>query len=170
MIPVLQRWLMLLLLVPAPTVLCVAAELPRPRGNPILTISGAIAKTNDGQAATLDLEMLERLPRESFTTKTPWHDGETRFTGVRLDRLLELVGAQGTRVTARALNDYVTTIPIEDFTRFGTLLAYQRDGKYMSIREKGPLFIIYPFDRHRELQTQTYFGRSAWQVSSIVVE
>lgn len=148
----------------------VAQEIPTPKGVPILSISGSIGNTNTGAAAILDLQTIENLPQDSFTTKTPWHEGEVRFTGVRMDRLMERLEARGTRVTVHALNDYTTTIPIEDFKRFGVLLAFQRNGKYMSVRDKGPLFIIYPFDQHRELRSQTYFGRSAWQVSRIVVE
>ena len=39
----------------------------------------------------------------------------------------------------------------------------------MSVRDKGPLFVIYPFDEAPELNNETYYGRSAWQVKSIEV-
>jgi len=84
--------------------------------------------------------------------------------------LMAYVGAQGRSVTAVALNDYVTTIPIDDFSRFQVILALKRNGEYMSVRDKGPLFIIYPFDSDSTLQSQVYFGRSAWQVAKLLVE
>jgi hypothetical protein len=40
----------------------------------------------------------------------------------------------------------------------------------MEVREKGPLFIIYPYDSNTALKHDTYFSRSAWQVRSITVE
>ncbi|WP_142594105.1 molybdopterin-dependent oxidoreductase [Pseudorhizobium endolithicum] len=147
-----------------------AADLEPPRGKPILTISGAIKVTNIGAEAVFDRDMLEAQGTETVITKTPWFDGVSEFSGVRLDRLMELVGAQGQAVTATALNDYVTTIPIEDFSRYRVILALKRDGKYMSVREKGPLFIIYPFDSDPALRTQVYFGRAAWQVAKLAVE
>lgn len=147
-----------------------SAELSVPRDTPILTISGAITRTNAPGAAQFDREMIEALGYETITTKTPWYDGTASFAGVRLDKLLALVGASGSTVTAHALNDYVTVIPMEDFARYGVILALKKDGAYMSVREKGPLFIMYPFDRHRELQAQVFFSRAAWQVARLVVE
>jgi len=40
----------------------------------------------------------------------------------------------------------------------------------MQVRDKGPLFIIYPYDSMQELQSQTYYTRSAWQVAKLIVE
>ena len=40
----------------------------------------------------------------------------------------------------------------------------------MPVRDKGPLFIIYPFDANPELKSQTYYSRSVWQVAKIVVK
>ncbi|MFN7026598.1 MAG: molybdopterin-dependent oxidoreductase [Pseudorhizobium sp.] len=147
-----------------------AADLAVPHTDPILSITGSITSTNSPGAALFDREMLEALGTDTIITKTPWFDGETEFSGVRLDELLRLVGAQGKSVTAVALNDYVTTIPISDFAQYKVILALKRDGKYMSVRDKGPLFIIYPFDSDSALQSQTYFGRAAWQVAKLIVE
>jgi hypothetical protein len=80
------------------------------------------------------------------------------------------VGATGTSVVAYALNDYSTEIPMEDFTRYGVLLALKRNGEYMPVRDKGPLFIVYPYDSMPELKHQKYYSRSAWQVARMVVE
>jgi hypothetical protein len=83
---------------------------------------------------------------------------------------MKLVGAKGTTIRIVALNDYVTTIPLDDFKKFKVILAMKRDGNFITVREKGPLFIIYPYDSDPQLQSQTYYTRSAWQVSEIIVE
>lgn len=147
-----------------------ADPLARPEGKTILTVSGKIENGNAKEGAQFDRAMLEALGMETIKTSTPWYDGVVTFEGVRLDALMKLVGAKGTTVRAIALNDYATTIPIEDFGRFGVLLALKRDGTYMTVRDKGPLFIVYPYDSDAELQSQTYYGRSAWQLSRLVVE
>ena len=146
-----------------------AAALPLPAGKQILTISGSITKTNLGETAAFDRAMLEDLGLVGFETTTPWYTGPVRFDGIRMTRLMDAVGATGSSVRAVALNDYTTEIPVSDFEKYGVLLAIKRDGQYMPIRDKGPLFIVYPFDSMAELKSQQYYSRSAWQVAKLVV-
>ena len=40
----------------------------------------------------------------------------------------------------------------------------------MPVREKGPLFIVYPYDSAPEIRHQKYYSRSAWQVARMVVQ
>jgi len=147
-----------------------AGSLAPPSEKPILTISGKIELTNKEGTAQFDRAMLEALGTVSIETTTPWYKGPMTFEGVPLDRLMKHVGANGQSVVAIALNDYTTEIPIEDFEKHGPILALKRNGEYMPVRDKGPLFIIYPFDSKPELKSQTYYGRSAWQVSKLVVK
>ena len=150
-----------------------AAGLVAPAGAPILTVSGAIGNTNadgrTGRVARFDRDMLEALGTAGFRTSTPWFDTPVRFDGVPMTRLLQEVGALGKTVTAIALNDYTTDIPVTDFRRYGVILALKRDGAYMPVREKGPLFIVYPFDAHPELRSELHYSRSAWQVAELAV-
>lgn len=146
-----------------------AAALPLPVGKAILTISGSITKTNLGETAAFDRATLEDLGLVGFETTTPWYTGPVRFDGIRMTRLMDAVGATGSSIRAVALNDYTTEIPVSDFEKYGVLLAIKRDGQYMPIRDKGPLFIVYPFDSVAELKSQQYYSRSAWQVAKLVV-
>ncbi len=146
-----------------------AGSLPKPQGKPILVISGKIRNTNEGATAVFDCGQLEALGMETVVTSNPWYDGRQSFAGVRLDKLMQLVGATGKTVEAVALNDYSIPIPIDDFSRFKVILALKRNGKYMPVRDKGPLFIIYPYDSDPQLQSQTYYARSAWQVDRLTV-
>ena len=148
----------------------IAAPLGAPKDKPILAISGAIKETNLDGAAQFDRAMLESLGLIRIETTTPWHNGPVKFDGVPLDKLMKHVGASGQRVVAIALNDYTTEIPIEDFAKHGAILALKRDGEYMPVKDKGPLFIIYPYDSKAELKSQTYYGRSAWQVAKLIVK
>lgn len=147
-----------------------AQTLSKPANKPILVISGSIQNTNKDKTAEFDREMLMALGLQLVETTNPWYDGKTRFEGVHLDQLMKLVGAKGTTIRIVALNDYVTTIPLDDFKKFKVILAMKRDGNFITVREKGPLFIIYPYDSDPQLKSQTYYTRSAWQVSEIIVE
>ena len=146
-----------------------AAPLSAPKEKPILEIAGQISTTNKEGAAVFDREMLESLGMETITTTTPWHKGQVTFEGVPMAKVMELVGAKGKTVKALALNDYATQIPMEDFAKFGVILALKRDGEYMPVRDKGPLFIVYPYDSKPELKSQTYYGRSAWQLKRLEI-
>jgi hypothetical protein len=89
---------------------------------------------------------------------------------VPLAALMDHLAARGARVELVALNKYRTAIPIEDFARHQPILALKRNGNYMEVRDKGPLFVIYPYDSKAELRSEQYFARSAWQVRSIIVQ
>jgi hypothetical protein len=147
-----------------------AGTLPAPTDKPILTISGTIENQNQAETALFDRAMLEALGMETIETTTPWHDGSVTFEGVRLDKLMDYVGATGKQVVAVALNDYSSELPVEDFSKHNPILALKLNGEYMPVSDKGPLFIIYPFDSDSELQSQTYYGRSVWQVSELIVK
>ncbi|WP_262269052.1 molybdopterin-dependent oxidoreductase [Microvirga yunnanensis] len=147
-----------------------AASLATPKERPILTITGKIGVTNKDNTAQFDRAMLESLGLVTIETTTPWYDGKVKFEGVSLDKLMKQVEAKGERVSVVALNDYATEIPTADFAKFNVILALKRDGEYMSVRDKGPLFIVYPYDSNPELKSQTYYARSAWQVAKIEVK
>jgi hypothetical protein len=140
-----------------------------PSEGPILVVSGSIRTDSKNGEIEFDRAALERLDRTVVATRTPWFDGVSEFEGVRLDKLMTAVGAVGTNVSAVAINDYAADIPIADFARYGAILAYRRDGNYMNIRDKGPFFIVYPYDRDESLKSQTFYARSVWQVKRLVV-
>ncbi|EWY35806.1 hypothetical protein N825_34280 [Skermanella stibiiresistens SB22] len=146
-----------------------AQTLPTPLGKPILSVSGSISLTNEGRDAVFDREMLEALGTVAFETATPWDKRPVRFEGVPLGRLLDLLGTSGTKLTAIALNDYSAELPIEDTRKYEVILALKRDGEYMPVRGKGPLFIVYNFDADPELNSQKFYSRSVWQVVRLEV-
>jgi hypothetical protein len=146
-----------------------AAPLTSPQGDPILVVSGSITNTNDGEVARFDRQMLEAIGTVKVTTLTPWYDTPSEFEGVSMRALMAFVGARGSEVLATALNDYRSAIPMSDFDRYDVVLALRRDGKPMPIRDKGPLFIVYPFDSDPQLQTEQYYSRAVWQVKELNV-
>lgn len=135
----------------------------------ILTVSGLIRKPGAGGKVEFDMAALERLKQHSFSTKTPWHETPRKFTGPRLRDLLEEVGAEGKMLRAIALNDYRVEIPVEDATKYDMIVARLMDDRPMPVRDKGPLFILYPFDARPELQSALYYSRAAWQLKAIEV-
>lgn len=147
-----------------------AQVLEAPRDPPVLTVSGNIGATNRGASAVWDMAMIDALPQASFTTRTPWDNAPVTFSGPLLRDLLAAVGSRGTQIRATALNDYRITIPVEDTRRYNIVVATRMNDQPMSIRTKGPLFIVYPFDSHPELRSATFYERSIWQLHSLDIE
>lgn len=147
-----------------------ASDLPDPTGEVLLTVTGNIGQTNDGDRALFDRAMLEDLPRQTLETRTVVTDGVKTFDGFLMRDLLARVEAEGETVTASALNDYVIEIPMEDFQDFDVLVATQMDGERLSPRDKGPLWIVYPRDDHEALQDIRYDYRWVWQLIQLEIE
>ena len=157
---------MLAALLAAPT----AEALERPSGPVILTISGSITQTNAPGVAEFDLDMLRRIDSVSFDTTTIWTDGVSRFEGVRLSVLLDTVGAEGGTLTAKALNDYSVSFPVAEVETDAPILAFRRDGAAMSVRDKGPLWILYPYDASPAYRSEQIYSRSVWQLERLRID
>ena len=146
-----------------------AAALEKPTGDVILVVTGNVSEKNSDEGASFDLAMLDALESRTGTMETPWTTGKTTFSGPFLRAVLEAAGADGKTLRVKALNDYYAEVPIEDAKALDTILATRKDGEIMSVRDKGPLFLIYPFDKDQSLYNEKYFSRSVWQIGEIEV-
>ena len=134
----------------------------------VLTIKGAA----HGKTFKFDLSSLEKLGLIRYASKNIWYDQPVTYEGVLGSKLLDFIGvpAGATKMKMRALNDYVVEIPIEDFRRWPVMLALKLNGKYMSVREKGPIWVVYPNHLYPELQSRSYQGKWIWQLQEISFE
>jgi hypothetical protein len=146
-----------------------AQGLQAPMGTVVLTLSGKLRRANHEGRAAFDMAMLEQLPQLSYGARTPWFTTARKYTGPLLRDVLAACGANGSSLRAFAINDYQVDIPVEDAQRHDVVVARLLDDKPMSVREKGPLLIIYPFDQTPALRTTLYYSRCAWQLKAIEV-
>lgn len=174
------RWLLMIMLtvlggitascleVPAarPSLLDLAA----PQGDIVLEVTGAVSNRNSDNGAQFDMEMLRALPSAIINTHTSVMDGVQRFEGFRLRDLLRGLGASGATIRASSLNDYSVDIPLADLEKFDVIVAHSMNGAPLSLRDKGPLWIVYPRDQHPELQDIRYDYRWVWQLKTLEVE
>ncbi len=136
-----------------------------PEGKILLTVDGLITPAQ----AQFDLTMIQALPRSTVYTSTVVTDGVKRFDGVLMRDLLDPLGISGQaeHVEATALNDYLVDIPLADFYEYDVLLATHMDGVLLQPIDKGPLWIVYPRDKHRKLQDIRYDYRWVWQLKHL---
>ncbi len=147
-----------------------AGELPQPEGPVVLTISGNISQTNAPGTARFDLAMLQDLGVTGFETSTIWTEGVSLYEGVLLATLLTHVGAEGSTLHAVALNDYTVNFPLQEVHDDGPILAFRRDGAAMPVRDKGPLWLIYPYDDNPDYRSERIYTRSVWQLDRLRID
>ncbi len=150
--------------------LAVAENLPPPTGRVLLTIDGNIGKTTDGEQAKFDRAQLEAFGMRTLRTSNPFEKGVQLFEGVLFAKVLEAVAPKGTTLTALALDGYSAEIPLGDLAAYPVILAMKWNGKVMKVRNKGPLWVVYPVDDHPELKAESFSGRSIWQLTRITVK
>lgn len=125
--------------------------------------------THGGETTELDMPALEAMGVDEIETTTIWTEGPQTFTGVPLAALLADLGVVEGTIKAMAINDYAVEIPVEDAVEGGPIIAYRLNGNPMSVRDKGPLWVVYPYDSDQSYQTEVIYSRSIWQLDRIDV-
>jgi hypothetical protein len=145
--------------------------IPAPTGPVILRITGKIAAASNGEVA-FDMAGLESLGVVRYTTPTNWTEGPATFEGVLLSKVLEAIGADpsATTLTMVALNVYRAPVPLEDAHKWPVMLALKENGKYMSVRDHGPIWVVYPQHLDADLGNYEMSARWVWQLGAISVE
>jgi len=153
-----------------------AHALEPPTGAVLLTIDGKItisnATENDQPVAKFDLNLLKSLGEISYETSSPW-TVKSQFTGVRLNHLLKAVGVDHTNSTIRAaaVNDYWFDLEGLDLDQYPIMVAYKKNNKLMTLRELGPLWIVFPWDLYPSLlESEKNKASSVWQLLSLTVK
>lgn len=121
-----------------------------------------------GAAARFSAADLRALDWRDIVTHMIWTQGPQRFAGPTLASVLEAAGARGAWLDASALNDYRVLIPAAD-ADLGVIVAMERAGEPMGIRDKGPLWIVYP-QTQAEAIVGAHNERMIWQLREIVVK
>lgn len=130
-----------------------------------LTVTGA-----DG-ILEFSMEDLKALDQTSYVTINEFVDAPTTFSGPLLrDLVAPMDPSETTTLSLTAINDYQIDVPMSDAVTYDVIVALEKDGAPMSVRENGPLWIIYPMSEHPELQTPLYSSRLIWQLTRIDVQ
>lgn len=133
--------------------------------------SAPILEITHGETVTeLSIEDLRDIGETEFATSTIWTEGVHSFTGVLLKDLLDHLDAEADDIQATAINDYMISIPTSDATADGPILAFEMDGQTMSRRTKGPIWVVYPYDKSAKFRTEAIYARSIWQLNRLNID
>ena len=148
--------------------IAMAGDLAAPDGRVVLTVSGAIENMNGDGTAAFDRDMLESLEWREIETYTSFTQGPQKFAGPTLASVLAAVGADGATMNATAINDYFVEIPTAHADQHDVLLALDMNGKTMRVRDKGPVWVVYPLSQDATLE-KPFDTEMIWQLNRIEV-
>jgi hypothetical protein len=147
--------------------LAAGERIAAPKGEVVLTVTGAIGAHNKGRRLELDLASLERMRQVRLEAAEPFLKRRVTFQGVLLSDLLKVAGVseEAGKVSLTALDDYKVDFTLADVRSSQMLLATRADGKHMPVDRSGPIRIVFP--------DSSTLGRNPdlwiWSVSSMKV-
>ncbi|MFA8387599.1 MAG: oxidoreductase [Pelagibaca sp.] len=133
--------------------------------NVILTLQHVAS----GQSVTFTDEQLMALPQERFETETIWTEGVVEFSGPSLKTVIEAAEMAPGDVQLYAINDYNIVLPLDKIEDGAPVLANRIDGAPFSVRDKGPLWVVFPYDDVSRYNNEEYFALSVWQLNRLNV-
>jgi hypothetical protein len=119
---------------------------PLPTDKPVLTVTGKISTTNQGNSLVFDQPTLAKLGVQQVELYEPWAKQNLAFRGVWLQNLLAVagVGADAVRLHFVALDDYQVDLTVADIRGGGIMLATSAgDGSPIPIDKGGPTRIVF---------------------------
>lgn len=138
-----------------------------------------------GQPAPLPVtrSALMALPQTRIETSTIWTSGVPVFEGPTLHALLQAHGLlpqpepdspdvsaiPDATLRLIALNGYRVDMPLRELGQQAPVLALTRDGALLTARDKGPVWVIYPYDADRAWRSEIVYARSIWQLRDIAI-
>ncbi|MEP6875517.1 MAG: molybdopterin-dependent oxidoreductase [Burkholderiales bacterium] len=165
-----------------------------PRGLRILTVSGAIAKTNRGpldpaldqlmvkhgarfeRAFEFDSALLAQLPSVSIEPTLEYDARPHKLSGPLLSSVIEAAGVRASApviLALRALDGYTVAISLVDARSYRMIVADKVDGHPMNIGGLGPLWAIYDADRvaaFKDKPLKDRFALCPWGLYAIDVK
>lgn len=146
------------------------AQEKRLPSSPSEAVSPVLLTVKGKQTTNFTLAQLQALPQRHITTTTPWTEGSHTYSGVLLRDLLDRLDLQDVAtLNATALNNYFTSLSVADAYQYDVLLALTQDGKLLTRRNKGPIWVVYPLSQHPELDKPSYHSAMIWQLRSVSV-
>jgi hypothetical protein len=146
-------------------------EVPVPSGDVVLTVSGAIALSNNGDLFEFDMDMLKALPYLAYQVEDPWM-GTQAYGGVTLKAILDYVGipAGASTVTMICSDEKEFSVAARDALYYPILLVYTLDGDDLPASLGGPIKLAYPYDTYPEIQNLYDENNWAWYVVGVRVD
>ncbi|MAU45366.1 MAG: hypothetical protein HWE37_20925 [Rhodobacteraceae bacterium] len=140
---------------------------------PVLAEDTLLAiETADGTVTELDRDTLEAMTSRDFSTETQWTWEEKKFSGPVLREVLASAGLEHGVIALVADDGYEMKIDLDADAEYLTadypIIATRIDDAPFEVTESGPLWVMFPYDSHPELNVEKVYSMSIWQLKRIV--
>jgi len=164
------------------------------RGPPLLTVTGAIGRTNRGplnpaldqlmlkhkvtfdKAYTFDFATIAALPGVSIKPTLEYDEKPHALTGPLLTDVVKVAVpnlSDSTKLLLRAIDGYALVVPVADARKYRFIVAHGLDGKPMPLGGLGPLWAVYDADRFPDMAAKPVkerFASCPWGLYQIDVQ
>ena len=126
------------------------------------------SKQSEYPVRLTDADLLA-LPQISFTTSTPWTETPLTFSGPTLSSVLQHYNITDGQLNLVALNRYEIEVPWDYVEKSSPIIANRINGEAFTVREKGPLWVVFPFDSDERYTSFLVHSMSVWQLIRIEI-
>jgi len=164
------------------------------RGPPLLTVTGAIVRTNRGaldpaldqlmqkhkvtfdKAYTFDFATIAALPSVTIKPTLEYDEKPHTLTGPLLTDLVKVAAPNlpdSAKLLLRAIDGYALVVPLADARRYRFIVAHGLDGQPIPLGGLGPLWAVYDADRFPDMAAKPVkerFGSCPWGLYHIDVQ
>jgi hypothetical protein len=149
------------------------------RGPTLLTVTGAITKTNRGsfdgvldqmmakqklvfdKAHAFDFAALAAMPAVTIKPTLEYDGKPHELRGPLLSTVLQAAGATGSKLAMRAVDGYAPVISAADAQKYRFIVATHLDGQTMPLGGLGPLWAVYEADKFADMAAKPLADRFA---------
>lgn len=149
------------------------------RGPTLLTVTGAITKTNRGsfdgvldqmmakqklvfdKAHAFDFAALAAMPAVTIKPTLEYDGKVHELRGPLLTTVLQAAGATGSKLAMRAVDGYAPVISAADVQKYRFIVATHLDGQTMPLGGLGPLWAVYEADKFADMAAKPLSDRFA---------
>ena len=123
------------------------------------------------KSVSFTVEELLAIGSHTLETGNDYVEGKKQFTGPLVRDVFAHLGVEEVKLARMtAANDYSVEITADEFEKYDVIFALNMDGTRLSMRDKGPIWLMYPVSDHEELQKPIYNSRLIWQLVEVVIE
>lgn len=139
--------------------------IPQPLGNldKVLIVNTDPSANCGSKELTFSETKLLELPQHSFTTNHTWSTTPQEFSGPLLADVIKLVCPNAREVYLRSLDQYSIMINFQKLAKYQPILALKIDGKLLSIRERGPIWLMVDTNGYK-LPARSLDNLLVWQL------
>ncbi|MCL1479057.1 hypothetical protein MIH18_06995 [Marinobacter sp. M3C] len=136
-------------------------------------VSLQISKSSTGLVQSWSLGKVDALSQQRITTHSPFFPGTKTFSGPLLADLLAAAFSaepkESTPIKLIALNNYSIQTTFGKLKHADAIVATRKNDLPMSIRDRGPFWIILPLNKRPDLENENFYRLMIWQLSDIII-